>query len=209
MNKALLLQCTWLFNRAISITNLYNYRVTQSKSSKYAVGDLVVGPFGWRTHTNVPETGYESGDLSTYMAKLDPTLYKDRESTALGVLGMPGWDIDQVSNAHLIFSMTDTVQAWTILMIANCMPQHSSFNEQVLQFYHNCFRIPSIFRYKTKLWFPFRSLYNNVGPLLIVGSWISAHPKREKRWWSMVLLELWALLLDRLPRLKAAILLVC
>ncbi|XP_064386876.1 prostaglandin reductase 1-like [Halichondria panicea] len=65
-------------------------KVTQSKSSKYAVGDLVVGPFGWRTHTNVPETGYESGDLSTYMAKLDPTLYKDRESTALGVLGMPG-----------------------------------------------------------------------------------------------------------------------
>ncbi len=55
------------------------------------MGDLVVGSFGWRTHTNVPaETGYDSGDLISYMNKLDPTLYKDRESTALGVLGMPG-----------------------------------------------------------------------------------------------------------------------
>ena len=56
--------------------------MTESKSPKYAVGDLVVGQLGWRTHTVLTE--------STEVQKLVPELYKERESTAVGVLGMPG-----------------------------------------------------------------------------------------------------------------------
>ena len=59
--------------------------MTQSKTSSYSVGDLVVGAFGWRTHTIVSVS-----DKEAQVEKLDPELYKDRESTALGVLGMPG-----------------------------------------------------------------------------------------------------------------------
>ena len=43
---------------------------------------------GWRTHTIVSEA---DKDLEVqFIVKLDPELYRDRESTALGVLGMPG-----------------------------------------------------------------------------------------------------------------------
>lgn len=48
------------------------------------MGDFVVGGFGWCTHTII-------GDNVSEVQKLDPALYKDRESTALGVLGMPGY----------------------------------------------------------------------------------------------------------------------
>ena len=64
---------------------LCTYRVIQSKNKDYSVGDLVVGMFGWCTHTIVAADNKDQHAL-----KLDPTLYKDRESTALGVLGMPG-----------------------------------------------------------------------------------------------------------------------
>ena len=59
--------------------------MTQSKASKYAVGDMVAGMFGWRTLTVVSES-----DKEAHVGKLIPELYRDRESTALGVLGMPG-----------------------------------------------------------------------------------------------------------------------
>ncbi|XP_064386880.1 prostaglandin reductase 1-like [Halichondria panicea] len=57
-------------------------KVTESKSSKFAVGDLLAGSLGWRSHTIGSET--------TDVHKLDSTLYTDRASTAVGVLGMPG-----------------------------------------------------------------------------------------------------------------------
>ena len=67
-------------------------RVTQSKSSNYAVGDLVTGMFGWRTHTIASES-----DKETNVVKLVAELYQDRESTALGILGMPGYNYHHVS----------------------------------------------------------------------------------------------------------------
>ena len=66
-------------------TPCITYRVTQSKSSNYAVGDLVTGMFGWRSHTITSESDKEKN-----VVKLVAELYKDRESTALGILGMPG-----------------------------------------------------------------------------------------------------------------------
>ena len=59
----------------------------ESKSEKVAVGDLVVGGFGWRTHTIVHENKKDSG-MEGFM-KLDPAVHKS-PSTAVGVLGMPG-----------------------------------------------------------------------------------------------------------------------
>ena len=50
---------------------------------------MVVGMLGWRTHTIMSEADKDS-EIQLMMIKLDPELYKDRESTALGVLGMPG-----------------------------------------------------------------------------------------------------------------------
>ena len=64
-------------------------RVIQSKSSSYAVGDLIVGRLGWRTHTIVSDSDKKTL-TETVTRKLDPELHKDRESTAVGVLGMPG-----------------------------------------------------------------------------------------------------------------------
>ena len=60
------------------------YRVTQSKSTKYSVGDLVVGNFGWRTCTLIAEAKAEVS-----VRKLDSSL-PFSPSTALGILGMPG-----------------------------------------------------------------------------------------------------------------------
>ena len=64
---------------------VFTYRVIQSKNKDFSVGDLVVGMLGWRTHTIV--TADKEFSL---IQKLDPALYKDRESTALGVLGLTG-----------------------------------------------------------------------------------------------------------------------
>ena len=57
------------------------FRVTESKNKDFAVGDMVVGFFGWRTHTI-------SDGKNAH--KLDPSIPL-RTSTALGILGMPGW----------------------------------------------------------------------------------------------------------------------
>ncbi len=48
----------------------------------------MVGNYGWRTHTVVSDSVPEAAGGRS---KLSPTLYKDRESTAVGVLGMPGY----------------------------------------------------------------------------------------------------------------------
>ena len=53
--------------------------VVQSNHPRFAVGDTVEGPFGWREHALSDGTGVRKID-----AKLAPI------STALGVLGMPG-----------------------------------------------------------------------------------------------------------------------
>ena len=66
---------------------LSSYRVIESKNKDYAVGDYVVGMFGWRTHTIVPSGG-DGGLLNTY--KLDDTLPENMRSLGLGALGMPG-----------------------------------------------------------------------------------------------------------------------
>ena len=65
------------------------YRVIQSKNKDFSVGDLVVGMLGWRTHSIVTPDR-DNTNLFTQVHKLDLALYMDRESTALGVLGMPG-----------------------------------------------------------------------------------------------------------------------
>ena len=59
----------------------------ESKNKDFSVGDLVVGQYGWRTHTitdgkDIPGTPYETH-------KLDPAVHTS-PSTAIGVLGMPG-----------------------------------------------------------------------------------------------------------------------
>ena len=65
-------------------------RVLESKNKDFAVGDLVVGNFGWRTHTISDGTG--KGPIPIDMGvpqKIDPSIPL-RASTALGILGMPG-----------------------------------------------------------------------------------------------------------------------
>ncbi|XP_065910165.1 prostaglandin reductase 1-like [Dysidea avara] len=57
-------------------------KVIESKNEKFAVGDYVVGAFGWRTKT------ISNGEK---LSKLDRSMYTDKKlSSALGVLGMPG-----------------------------------------------------------------------------------------------------------------------
>ena len=58
-------------------------RVIQTKSSKYSVGDVLIGDGGWRTHCVRPDSD------SDKLFKLDPSL-PTRPSAHLGVLGMPG-----------------------------------------------------------------------------------------------------------------------
>ena len=59
------------------------YRIVESKNPKFKEGDHITGNFGWRTHTI-------SNGENVY--KLDPNMYTDQKlSTALGVLGMPGY----------------------------------------------------------------------------------------------------------------------
>jgi len=59
-------------------------RVIESKNKDFAVGDLVVAGFGWRTHTI---TDGKQKDQPVH--KIDPSIPL-RASTALGILGMPG-----------------------------------------------------------------------------------------------------------------------
>lgn len=56
-------------------------RVVESKNEEYSVGDLVLGQFGWTSHT--------ISDGKGKSVKLDPAVHSS-PSTALGVLGMPG-----------------------------------------------------------------------------------------------------------------------
>jgi len=62
--------------------------VLESKNKDFTVGDLVVGNFGWRTHTIHDGTKKGPMDLGVPQ-KLDPSIPL-RASTALGILGMPG-----------------------------------------------------------------------------------------------------------------------
>ena len=64
------------------IAVIFYHRVIESKNEKFAVGDYVVGAFGWRTKT------ISNGEK---LSKLDRSMYTDKKlSSALGVLGMPG-----------------------------------------------------------------------------------------------------------------------
>jgi prostaglandin reductase 1 len=60
-------------------------KVVETKNTEYAVGDLVLGPCGWTTHTISSGTS----DKTSQVVKLDPAIHSS-PSTALGVLGMPG-----------------------------------------------------------------------------------------------------------------------
>jgi len=60
-------------------------KVIESKSSKFAVGNEVVGQFGWRTHT----VCNENDPGNRYVPYVFPP-FKVPLSTAVGVLGMPG-----------------------------------------------------------------------------------------------------------------------
>ena len=56
----------------------------ESKNADYSVGDIVVGSFGWTTHS------ISDGKVILFeVIKLDPAIHTST-STALGVLGMPG-----------------------------------------------------------------------------------------------------------------------
>ena len=63
------------------------YRVTESKNKDYAVGDLVVASFGWRTHTISDGKASQVGTGG--VRKIDPSIPLS-PSTAVGILGMPG-----------------------------------------------------------------------------------------------------------------------
>lgn len=70
-------------NHAIDSESYSVNRVIETKNKDYAVGDLLLGNFGW-----VSRTVCKAEDLSA-SRKLDPTLPVS-PSTALGILGMPG-----------------------------------------------------------------------------------------------------------------------
>ena len=63
-------------------------RVIESKSPDFKVGEVVVGSFGWRTHTIVTEQAMKSSMVGVF--KVDLSLPVS-PSTALGVLGLPGY----------------------------------------------------------------------------------------------------------------------
>ena len=62
-------------------------RVIESKNSDYAIGDMVHSTFGWVTHAvcNGTQEGHMFG-----LRKID-TSSSVSPSTALGILGMPGY----------------------------------------------------------------------------------------------------------------------
>ena len=71
----------------LTIPSCHQLRVLESKNKDFAVGDLVVGNFGWRTHTI--NDGKTKEGLDFGVQKIDPSIPL-RASTALGILGMPG-----------------------------------------------------------------------------------------------------------------------
>ena len=59
----------------------------ESKNPDYAVGDYITAMFGWRTHSIAA-----AEQLKAYMVtKVNPALSQPK-STAIGVLGMPGYE---------------------------------------------------------------------------------------------------------------------
>ncbi len=61
-------------------------RVTESKNKDFAIGELLVTPFGWRSHT--VSDGKPKGTIFP-IQKIDPS-FSLNPSTGLGILGMPG-----------------------------------------------------------------------------------------------------------------------
>ena len=65
-------------------------RVIETKNADFAVGDLFVARYGWRSHT--VSDGKDERDRRTKLdrlSRIDPKIPLS-PSTALGVLGMPG-----------------------------------------------------------------------------------------------------------------------
>ena len=72
--------------------HVYNHRIVESKNAGFKEGDYVVANFGWRTHTI-------SNGENVY--KLDKNMFTEQKlSTALGVLGMPGYVASYVLHLH-------------------------------------------------------------------------------------------------------------
>ena len=68
------------------------YRIVESKNPGFKEGDYVVANFGWRTHT-------VSNGEGVY--KLDQKMFTELKlSTALGVLGMPGYVTIIIARRH-------------------------------------------------------------------------------------------------------------
>ena len=59
---------------------LFLYRVIQSKNKDFSVGDVVIGEFGWTSHSI-------SDGKSVFKLDAESPV---SHSTALGILGMPG-----------------------------------------------------------------------------------------------------------------------
>ncbi len=74
-------------NRALVDIPDMLFRVIESKNPDYAIGDMVHSTFGWVTHAvcNGTQEGHMFG-----LRKID-TVSSVSPSTALGILGMPGY----------------------------------------------------------------------------------------------------------------------
>ncbi len=63
-------------------------RVTASKNKDFAIGELLVAPFGWRSHT--VSDGKPKGTMFELpIQRIDPS-FSLSPSTGLGIMGMPG-----------------------------------------------------------------------------------------------------------------------
>ena len=64
------------------------FRIVESKNPDYAVGDYITAMFGWRTHTIAAADKLKA----LRVTKINPALSQPK-STAIGVLGMPGYAV--------------------------------------------------------------------------------------------------------------------
>ena len=62
------------------------FRIVESKNPDYAVGEYITAMFGWRTHTIAAVDQLKL----LLVTKINPALTQPK-STAIGVLGMPGY----------------------------------------------------------------------------------------------------------------------
>lgn len=76
------------FNCAAFNINMLHFRVTESKNSEWPVGSYMLVSMGWRTHSHL--TAADLRDSTKNVQRL-PDFGKLPRSTALGILGMPGW----------------------------------------------------------------------------------------------------------------------